>query len=60
MFRRIELIEHIEYQHPKEVLDYKHGLCGIGGTDAVADAWLAIKAPKHLQKNCRFYFTTPM
>lgn len=55
MFRRIELIE------GKNGKGFKHGLCGMSlheGALDVFDAWADIpKAPKHLNKNCRFYFT---
>lgn len=57
MFRRIELIE--DAVHPSK--DFKHGLCGLSLNPnglLITDAWIDIpQVPKHLNKNCRFYFT---
>lgn len=60
MFRRIELILEGKYSRlytPGYMQDIKHGLMGCA-PEEVIDAWINIpKSPKHLHKNCRFYFT---
>ena len=59
MYRRIELIENAKF--PSK--DFKHGLCGVSlhpEADKVINAWADIPLPKsskHLNKNCRFFFT---
>jgi hypothetical protein len=66
MYRRVERINHypprpgsVDDQHDRR--DIKHGIMGVS-TPEVADAWISddvpdLHAPKHLHKNCRFYFT---
>lgn len=63
MFRRIELIETGKRWNGTRH-DFKHGLCGISyhpdPNDYVFKAWAGIPLPKssrHLNKNCRFFFT---
>jgi hypothetical protein len=63
MFRRIELINHWSPQ-PRSPLPslrswgfFKHGLCGVTMFADVVDPWVDMKAPKNLNKNCRFFFT---
>jgi len=47
MYRRIELVTG----------PFKHGLMGIAPLDVI-EAWIDLpQAPKHLNKNCRFYWT---
>lgn len=49
MFRRIELIEEERY---------KHGICGPSHASIeFVEVWLDMTGPKHLHKNCKFYFT---
>lgn len=53
MYRRIVLIEH--FQGKSGVSHYMGGLCGVITT---AEFTLAdLPSPKHLSKNCRFFFT---
>jgi hypothetical protein len=61
MFRRIELISEyglnrITKEFGKDTY-FKHGLVGASPLEVI-EAWINIpKAPKHLHKNCRFFFT---
>ena len=54
MFRRIELLKDHEHEGNWSGI---YGLMGFSNIDVI-NAWIDIpQAPKHLNKNCRFYWT---
>ena len=58
-----ERLARLAYQSGRQIKDFKHGLCGLSMNEdslKIIDAWCDIPLPKssrHLNKNCRFYFT---